>query len=78
LTPEKFDAAVIVKIVQRVTPGKTPTSEAEFNALSTERKNELYQTFDADPTDYLKVPFGRCVILPRSDCLANGDLRWTF
>lgn len=57
LTPETFEASVVVKAISYERPGKPMTVDDWF-ALSTEERNKLLYQVDAAPRDYLKVPWG--------------------
>lgn len=59
ITPDIFEAQLVVKVLNATSPGTGPSSLEDYFAMTTEQRNELLYQVDGAPRDYLKVPWGR-------------------
>lgn len=74
LTPDIFEAQLVVKVLTATNPSAHPANLEEYFALSTAERNELLYTVDAAPRDYLKVPWGQRARDPNTKRYADADL----
>lgn len=74
ITPEIFEAQLVVKVLTAADPTAHPNSLDEYFALSTEDRNKLLYAVDGAPRDYIQVPWGQAKRDPKTLRFADADL----
>lgn len=74
ITPEIFEAQLVVKVLTAADPGAHPNSLDEYFALSADDRNKLLYQVDGAPRDYIQVPWGQAKRDPKTLRYADADL----